>query len=678
MNPAVAVTLVVGGDETPGPVGGLAYRGTERIALDHRFASPDGTWELQLARRVDARPPRVALGFTLRCSTDAVLRDVELAFAFPVDDPDDWVLNAPGNPCRPDLPVAALAEPVGLFTAGDTLGSPGIVALSRRSAPETAVLWPLCRTEVGELDVSLRDGSVMVCLRTGLGARLRGGDELVWGSVQLDTIDEPWERVRAALPDWSRGLGLKAPADAPTWLRRAHIYEAHVGFSVFAGGHRHERYPALAELRADLPRIRALGFDALQLMPRHPYPSYNVHDYADVTTTYGGEAELRALVADSHRLGMRVLLDVIMHGVVDAEVVDETVAAVRSGPYAERLGDGTIDFLSRSAEDVAWSRHIVEYAPHWRAGARARHPLPDAHPEWFMRDSAGRITRRYTKAFDIAHPGWQRYFLDACADLVARLDVDGFRVDAPTYNDFASWAPERAGRASDGALASLGLLAELRRRLPGLAVYTEPTGALFRAVADATYNYDEHWLIESLLGEPHPERERRLIRDARELAAWLRDRDAALPPGSTVVHHIDSHDSIWWRLTGAQWKRERFGRAATVALLVTFSLGGGAFLTFMGGEEGIEEELERALALRRRLPELAEATADYDGSSDQVLVLRRAASLVAVNLTPAPAELSLPGGRLHDAWNDEAVDATRLAFAPFQPRVLHQPAPSTR
>jgi len=64
-------------------------------------------------------------------------------------------------------------------------------------------------------------------------------------------------------------------------------------------------------------------------------------------------------------------------------------------------------------------------------------------------------------------------------DLVERLGVDGFRVDASTYNQFATWAPERDGRASDGAMASLPLLRELRNRLRAardeIAVYTEST-----------------------------------------------------------------------------------------------------------------------------------------------------------------------------------------------------------
>lgn len=704
---ALGVTLVTGGVEVIGPKGGLRYRDTTRTPLDdlaitasrledegatarYIVSAASREWRLDLEYRFAAASPHVALGFTVRRAPDrseVLVRDVELTFSFGLAEPAEWVLNAPGNMVRSDLPVEALITPLPMLTAGDVVGSPGIVALSRGSLPATAVLWPVCATEIGALQIALQDGAARVTLSTGLAGRVapsRGG--LTWRAVHLDWLPAPWPAVSAELGRWYERLGVQAPSDVPDWIRRAHIYEAHVGFSVFHEGQRYEHYATVADLHADLPRIQGLGCDVIQLMPRHPYPSYNVHDYADVTTSYGDEDALRAFVSDCHRRGIRVLLDIIMHGVVDKEIVDETVTAVLAGPFAHRLGEGTIDYMARSREDVAWARHIVEYAPYWREGSPDRHPLADEHPEWFMRDSAGTITRRYTKAFDIAHPGWQRYFADACVDLVERLGVDGFRVDAPTYNAFATWATGRELRASYGPMASLGLLREVRDRLrelrPDLAVYTEPTGGLFRAVADATYNYDEHWLVEALLADPHPHRDR-LVRNARELARWLHDRDAATPPGATIVHHIDSHDSIWWRLPGEQFRRERFGREAAVALLAVFALAGGAFMTFMGGEEGIEDDLRRAHDLRRRLPAIADGTVDYasaTAASDDVLAVLResrdGAALVAVNLsqTTVDCEIAVRGralkGPLDDRWNDEPVDGERLRFTAFQPRVL--------
>jgi hypothetical protein len=204
-----------------------------------------------------------------------------------------------------------------------------------------------------------------------------------------------------------------------------------------------------------------------------------------------------------------------------------------------------------------------------------------------------------------------------------------------------------------------------------------------------TYNYDEHWLVESLLVDrDHPQREWRMVRNARDLARWLMDRDLAVPAGAGIIHHVDSHDSIWWRLPDAQWRRERFGPEATVALVAVFALGmAGGFMTFMGGEEDIETELRRAHELRRNIPELGLGECEYlpdAASSDDVLVVRRrlgeAESLVVVNLADEPVEcdVTLDRGSLGapcDRWNEERCAASdggslHLALGAYQPRVL--------
>ncbi len=708
----LGLEVVWGGEETTRPIGGLEYPGARRAWLDGlRLVSTrvedrgacsrvtvvarEDRWEVEFTYDLHDRPPHVAVGFTLRraASDEPVpLRDATLRVSIGLESAGEWAIHAPGNQLRPGIDVAAVDTPLRIFSAADTFGSPGIVALSARDGGATVALWPLCRTELGGGRLERSGDGVALTLATNLAGWMDDQVGLRWESVWLDVQPTSWDVVCDQLPAWYGRLGIAAPADRPEWLTAAHVYEAHIGFSVFADGARYERYPTVADLRADLDRLQSLGFDTVQLMPRHPYPSYNVHDYADITTTYGDEKQLRELVAECHRRGMRVIVDIILHGLIDQEVMADTLAGVHAGPYADRLSDGTIEYLLDTAEDVAWSRHIVEYAPYWSAGSPPRAPLADERPEWFMRDSADAITRRYTKAFDIASPSWQAYFLDACLDIVARLDIDGFRVDAPSYNNYATWARDRPQRASYGAMASLPLLEELRTRLRGVRpdaiVYTEPTGALFRGAVDATYNYDEHWLVESLLADAaNPQRPWRLVRDAYDLGRWLAERDRALPPGAGIIHHVDSHDSIWWRLPGRQWRRERFGTDATVALTAVFALATpGGFMTFMGGEEQIQYELARALRLRREHPELAtgacEYLADAVSSRDVLVALRRQGertTLVAVNLAAEAVECRIAvdtGDRtLRDLWNDVDVPAAgggdlTLRFAPFQPRVL--------
>lgn len=83
-----------------------------------------------------------------------------------------------------------------------------------------------------------------------------------------------------------------------------------------------------------LPALRALGVDAVWLMP--PYPIgregrkgslgsyYSVQDYCAVNPEFGTMEEFDALVAEAHRLGMKVLLDwVANHTARDARWLRE-------------------------------------------------------------------------------------------------------------------------------------------------------------------------------------------------------------------------------------------------------------------------------------------------------------------------------------------------------------------
>ncbi|MFO1539231.1 MAG: alpha-amylase family glycosyl hydrolase [Chloroflexota bacterium] len=482
-------------------------------------------------------------------------------------------------------------------------------------------------------------------------------------------------------------LGIVSPDDPPAWGVATSLYEVQVGFGVFAGGYRYAPYPTAADLLADLPRIAELGYDGIQIMPRQPYPSYNVHDYTDITTSYGDEEDIRRIVAACHARGMRVILDILMHGVIDNEILEEAIAGVRSGPYAERLDEVIPDITSLDTTDpaeqdlypIAWCAHVVNFGPWWAGGSPRRHPLADEHPDWFCRDSAGHITGIYTKAFDLANPEWQTWFIDAALDLVRRLDIDGFRFDAPSYNQFANWSESRRRTASASMLGCLSLFERLRPALralrPDALLYTEPSGILYRRTMDLTYNYDEQWLIRAVLtggaGRRH------WIRNGRELARWFADRDAALPRGSITAHHLDSHDSFWWAHPGQKWRREQYGIAATAALMTVFTLSGGPYMTFVGGEVGIEGAVRRVHAIRAAHPVFAQGVSDpdaVDAGDDRVYaVVRRlgdTAGILLVNLSDAALELevTVAAWTLRDGGGkvvaDDLIGGGTLAWAP--------------
>ncbi len=378
------------------------------------------------------------------------------------------------------------------------------------------------------------------------------------------------------------------------------IYEAQIGFSVFNEKYKYSPYPEVSDLIADLDRVKAMGFSCIQLMPRQPYPSYNIHDYWDIDTSYGPKDLMVELVKQCHSRGIKIILDILLHGVLDKEIIKKAADGVRSGPYADLISADTSDSFAADVNDwdnylIAWSRHILDFEKYWYEGSPAVSHLIEEHPDWFYRDSENNVQGVYTKAFDASNRDWQNYFIEACRFLMTELDIDGFRFDAPSYNDFPNWAKWSRGRAGASALGCLGLFERLRPVMKSIKsdslLYTEPSGHSFRQSMDLNYNYDEQWLVTAIC-DPST-RAPWGIAHAKDLAGWFESRNAMLPRGSITAHHIDSHDTFWWPSWGKKWRREQFTLAQVKLLTLVFATLPGPFMMFSGGEIGIEELLPK-------------------------------------------------------------------------------------
>lgn len=660
----IIAELTVGGVEQRGPTGGLVYadaltlRRSRLIRADARtvrdvdrvtrtVTTEHEGWQIQWHWTLRREAPWLSLALEVEPpdGDHPPLRDLALTVDADAA-PGDWHVHVPGNRLRPGALLDSVLHPVEVSAPTGVRGSPGLVALSKAHGPLTFALWPFSWTEIAQTTISKTERGLRTKVRTGLAGDPPSGTTLAYSGLYLHLETIEWGDLLGHLPEWYAALGLQTPALKPDWAQGANIYEVQIGYSVFAKGFRYAPYPQLDDLLADLDRVQQLGFDTLQVMPRQPYPSYNVHQYDDITTTYGDEGTLRALVESCHERGMRVILDVLMHGVVDRRAVREAADGVRSGPFKDRLAEDTDDVFggdegSRDASAVSWSRHILDFEPYWRDGSPEVHPLVAEHPDWFCRDSNDNVIGIYTEAFDLANPEWREYFCASMAMLVERLGIDGFRFDAPSYNSFPNWSAKARPRASASPLGCVNLFRQLRPRLkalnPSLMMYTEPSGVVHRESMDLNYNYDEQWLVAAVLAPPAGAD---ALSNGAGLAAWLAERDAALPPGSLTAHHIDSHDTFWWPLPGRKWRREQFGIKAARAIMWAFALCGGAFMMFVGGEEGMEDDLRRTLQLRRSRPELREGEADYEGVSVSAkgvfAVVRRVrgqALLVLVNLS---------------------------------------------
>jgi alpha-glucosidase len=97
-----------------------------------------------------------------------------------------------------------------------------------------------------------------------------------------------------------------------TWWRRGVVYQVYpLSFADSNGDGKGD----LAGIRARLEYLVWLGVDAVWISPFYPSPmadfGYDVVDYEGVDPQFGSLGEFDALLAEAHRLGLRVILDFI-------------------------------------------------------------------------------------------------------------------------------------------------------------------------------------------------------------------------------------------------------------------------------------------------------------------------------------------------------------------------------
>jgi alpha-glucosidase len=82
-----------------------------------------------------------------------------------------------------------------------------------------------------------------------------------------------------------------------------------------------------------------LGVDAIWLSPIYPSPGldvgYDVSDHTTVDPVFGKDADFDRLVAEAHRRGVRVILDLVMNHTSDQHAWFQASRASREGPYAD-------------------------------------------------------------------------------------------------------------------------------------------------------------------------------------------------------------------------------------------------------------------------------------------------------------------------------------------------------
>ncbi|QKV93471.1 glycoside hydrolase family 13 protein [Streptomyces sp. NA02950] len=320
-----------------------------------------------------------------------------------------------------------------------------------------------------------------------------------------------------------------SPADLAQrrWWRDAVIYQVYIRSFLDSTG---DGIGDLAGVRAGLPYLKKLGVDGIWLSPFYPSPQhdhgYDVADYRGVDPVYGDLAEFDAVVADAHRLGMKVLVDIVPnHCSSEHPWFRAALAGAPGGPEREYF-----HFADGRGENG-------ELPPNnWRAMFGG--------PAWSrVREADGSEGQWYLHLFTPEQPdlNWRNPavgedFLDVLRFWLER-GVDGFRIDVaaglfrhPELPD--SPDPEADERTRDSVNPLAWNQPEVHQ------VWRD-----WRAVCDEYAEADGHDRL--LVGEVS-------VPTAREHAAYVRPDEL--------------HQAFFFHLLSARWDVDAFRNTITEAL----------------------------------------------------------------------------------------------------------------
>lgn len=351
-----------------------------------------------------------------------------------------------------------------------------------------------------------------------------------------------------------------------------YIYECHIGMAQETPG-----VGTYTQFRQNvLPRVKALGYDTIQIMAimEHPYYAsfgYQVTNFFAASSRFGTPEDLKALVNAAHKMGIAVLLDVVHSH------------AARNTREGINQFDGT------------------DY-------------------QFFHSEGRGDHSAWGTKCFDYGKPEVLHFLLSNLKFWQTEYHFDGFRFDGVTsmlYHDhglgtsFGDYKKYFSLNTDTQAVTYLQLANELVHEInPRTITIAEDTSAmpgLCLPIADGGIGFD----YRLAMGEPDM-----WIRILKECSdeqwdMWqIYSELTGRRPKEKVIGYVESHDqalvgdkTIMFRLCDQQmyWGMERGKENLVVergmALhkmirLVTMSLGGEGYLTFMGNEFGHPEWID--------------------------------------------------------------------------------------
>ncbi len=153
-----------------------------------------------------------------------------------------------------------------------------------------------------------------------------------------DLAETPRDLTETAreVAETPREVAETAPGDAAPWWEGAVVYQVYLRSFQDSGT---DGVGDLAGLRARLPYLAWLGVDAVWVTPFFRSPmrdfGYDVAGGTEVDPLFGTLADVDALLADAHRMGLRVIVDWIPNHTSDLHPWFAASRAARDGPMRD-------------------------------------------------------------------------------------------------------------------------------------------------------------------------------------------------------------------------------------------------------------------------------------------------------------------------------------------------------
>ncbi len=350
------------------------------------------------------------------------------------------------------------------------------------------------------------------------------------------------------------------------------IYECHIGMA-----QEEEKVGSYLEFRDNvLPRVKELGYNTIQVMAimEHPYYAsfgYQVTNFFAASSRYGTPEELKTLINTAHEMGIAVLLDVVhSHCAPNTreglnEFDGTTYQFFHDGPRGNHGAWGTKCFNYGKPEVLHFLLSNLKY---WQ---------DVFHFDGFRFDGVTSMLYR-DHGLGTAFTGMEQYF---------SMNTD---TEAVTYLQLAN---ELVRQVNPHAIT----IAEDTSAMPGLALPVRSGGLGFdyrlaMGEPDMWIKLlkevpDDYWDLNMIYYELA------IRRPKEKVIGYCESHDQALVGDKTIMFRLCDKEMYYSMHKGSNNMVVERGMALHKMIrLLTMSLGGEGYLTFMGNEFGHPEWID--------------------------------------------------------------------------------------